>query len=428
MFERKELGSLIDRHSGGGTPGRQVPGFWNGSIPWASVKDFKDGQISISRTEEYISEEGLRSSASNLIPENTVIICSRMAVGRAALSEVPIAINQDLKALFPRRGVNERYLLRVLHWIKERAENLAVGSTVKGIRVADLLGLEIPIAPDTEQPAIANTLDTLDTQIRQTEAIIAKLQQVKQGLLHDLLTRGIDANGQLRPPREQAPELYKASPLGWIPREWEVCSIRDLAEDLTGGAAIKTFEFTDSGVGVIAKADVTNSKYIDISNRTQFVSESVAEAYKSSLVASDAVIISLRDLVPSGPTVGMASLFSSEKRFLLAQGTYGLYLKKHLLMPSLFAEYTRQPFFRELVKGLTVGSTQVHVRSTEYFDLQVRLPPFQEQQDIDNKINGIDKRQELEAQKLEKLKKQKSGLMDDLLTGRVRVNKLLKSA
>ena len=68
---------------------------------------------------------------------------------------------------------------------------------------------------------IAEILDTLDTTIRQTEAIIEKLKQVKQGLLHDLLTRGIDANGELRPPQSQAPHLYKDSPLGWIPREWE---------------------------------------------------------------------------------------------------------------------------------------------------------------------------------------------------------------
>ena len=79
--------------------------------------------------------------------------------------------------------------------------------------------------PFAEQKQVANILETLDTQIRQTEAIIAKLQQVKQGLLHDLLTRGIDENGQLRPPYEQAPELYKESPLGWIPKEWEVSTI-----------------------------------------------------------------------------------------------------------------------------------------------------------------------------------------------------------
>jgi hypothetical protein len=66
-----------------------------------------------------------------------------------------------------------------------------------------------------------SVLDTLDTAIHETEAIIAKLKAVKQGLLHDLLTRGIAANGELRPPQAEAPHLYKASPLGWIPKEDE---------------------------------------------------------------------------------------------------------------------------------------------------------------------------------------------------------------
>jgi type I restriction enzyme S subunit len=80
--------------------------------------------------------------------------------------------------------------------------------------------------PDVgEQRKFAEVLDTLDTTIRQTEAIIEKLTQVKQGLLHDLLARGIDANGELRPPQSQAPHLYKDSPLGWIPREWDASAV-----------------------------------------------------------------------------------------------------------------------------------------------------------------------------------------------------------
>jgi hypothetical protein len=72
-----------------------------------------------------------------------------------------------------------------------------VGSTVKGIRIQDYLDIKTPIADTDAQPFIACILDTLDTAIHETEAIIAKLRAVKQGLLHDLLTRGIDANGEL---------------------------------------------------------------------------------------------------------------------------------------------------------------------------------------------------------------------------------------
>ncbi len=75
----------------------------------------------------------------------------------------------------------------------------------------------MPLPPLPEQRRIAEILDTLDEAIRKTEQVIAKLQQMKQGLLHDLLTRGIDDNGELRDP-ERHPEQFKDSPLGRIPR------------------------------------------------------------------------------------------------------------------------------------------------------------------------------------------------------------------
>ena len=129
-----------------------------------------------------------------------------------------MAINQDVKALFPASGVSAEYLLKLMQYIQPLAEGRAVGSTVKGIRIQDYLNIPVPLAPQEAQPVIAQILDTLDTAIRETEALIDKLKAVKQGLLNDLLTRGIDADGQLRPPQSEAPQLYKESPLGWIPR------------------------------------------------------------------------------------------------------------------------------------------------------------------------------------------------------------------
>ena len=73
-----------------------------------------------------------------------------------------------------------------------------------------------------EQRKIARILTTLDNLIEKTEALIAKYQAIKQGMMHDLFTRGVDAHGHLRPPQAEAPDLYKQSELGWIPKEWEV--------------------------------------------------------------------------------------------------------------------------------------------------------------------------------------------------------------
>lgn len=428
MFEKSELGSLVERQQGGGTPERNNPRFWNGSIPWASVKDFADDQLALNSTEDSITQQGLAASSTNLIPAGTPLVCTRMAVGRCAISNSDVSINQDVKALFPKANVSPQYLLRVIDSLKFQAENVSVGSTVRGIRISDLLGIQTPIAPPHEQPKIAQILDTLDTQIQKTEALIAKLEKIKEGLLHDLFTRGIDHNGQIRPSPQQAPELYKESALGLIPEEWVAQPIEDLVSKISGGAALKTHEFGSSGVGVIAKSDVTSSKFINISIREQFVPRQVAAAYSKSLVTSSCVIVSLRDLVPSAPTVGMGSQFSGNGEFILAQGTYGLYFNETMLLSYLFVEVTRLPWFRSLAKVLAVGSTQVHIRSTEYLKIKLPRPPLDEQFQIRDRIIALDTRLGTERDTLQKLQLLKLGLADDLLTGNIRVTPLLKDA
>lgn len=96
--------------------------------------------------------------------------------------------------------------------------DFAQDGALPSVNQKQLHGIPIPSLGAGNEDQAVEILDTLDTAIRETEALIDKLKAVKQGLLHDLLNRGIDANGQLRPQQSEAPQLYKVSPLGWIPR------------------------------------------------------------------------------------------------------------------------------------------------------------------------------------------------------------------
>ena len=100
----------------------------------------------------------------------------------------------------------------------KQVRGFTAGSAQPVLNIGLVERLATPVPPISEQRRIAEILDTLDEAIRKTEQVIAKLQQMKQGLLHDLLTRGIDDNGELRAP-DQHPEQFKDSPLGRIPRE-----------------------------------------------------------------------------------------------------------------------------------------------------------------------------------------------------------------
>jgi len=163
----KRLGDLVD-FLGGGTPRRDRPEYWGGDIPWASVKDLQSQ--SLETTMETITSEGLANSASHLIPEGTVIIASRVGLGKVAINQKPVAINQDLKALTPRTGnLHPRYLLRFLHSKADYFERAGVGATVKGLTIADYQRLDIALPPMDEQERIVNLLDEAD-QLRKLRA------------------------------------------------------------------------------------------------------------------------------------------------------------------------------------------------------------------------------------------------------------------
>ena len=151
------LGEMILNHIGGGTPDKSNEAYWNGDIPWMSVKDVHQDSMYADRTIDYITPAGLENSSSNLIEANRLIVVMRMAVGRAVINKLPVAINQDLRALFFRDNVTQEYILRIFKILKFETS----GMTVKGIKLWVLLNTPIPLPPLAEQKRIVAKLDEL---------------------------------------------------------------------------------------------------------------------------------------------------------------------------------------------------------------------------------------------------------------------------
>src|SRR5260370_34121766 len=109
-------------------------------------------------------------------------------------------------------------------WTQNHLERFCYAGSTNQVELSrtELVATSLPVPSIHEQSDLVRILRIIDRVARKAETIVEKLKQVKQGLLHDLLTRGVDANGELRLSYEDAPELYKESPLGWIPKEWEV--------------------------------------------------------------------------------------------------------------------------------------------------------------------------------------------------------------
>lgn len=160
MITTKPLGEIAT-FVGGGTPSKKNPDYWNGGIPWASVKDLNC--TTLTKTVDNISKEGVENSATKIIPKGNIIIATRMALGKAIINEMDVAINQDLKAVYCSDEVFPRYLYHYINAKSAYIESLGKGATVKGVTLAVLRGIEVPLPALSEQKRIAAILDKADS-------------------------------------------------------------------------------------------------------------------------------------------------------------------------------------------------------------------------------------------------------------------------
>lgn len=191
-WEVKPLGEL-GRWTGGMTPSMRNPDYWRaGTVPWISSGDVKS--VRLITTAFAISECALKQRTTTLLPAKSVIVVTRSGILRkflpVAMNMIPMAINQDIKALLPNDRVRPEYLLHSLTCNGDRilARCLKSGTTVESIEFPWLKAFTIPIPPVPEQTAIAAILSDMDVEIAALETKLAKARQIKQGMMQELLT------------------------------------------------------------------------------------------------------------------------------------------------------------------------------------------------------------------------------------------------
>lgn len=419
---RFPLGVLLNGIAGGGTPSKGTPGYWNGDIPWASVKDFEDSKFLLEATQDTITKEGLENSSSRLVPAGTPLLCTRMAVGRASMTAKPTAINQDIKALYPdEEKITAAYLIRALHFQQERLERISVGSTVKGITLDQIRELSVYAPPVEEQKAIAAVLDTLDDAIQATEALLRKQTLVKEGLLQDLLTRGVDENGRLRPRWQERPEQYKNSALWTIPKRWQVVRLDDVCEHITKGSTPTTFGhgWVEEGI-LFLRSECVSEHGFAMSGSEKITPEAHKSMARSAIKGGD-ILMTITGYIGRTcryPTeMPEANINQHIARIRIAS--------EQILYPDYAVWALKDPRQTKRLELEVTGLAYPQIGLLQVQNILLVLPPLEEQKSISKTLDAHEDRIQQEKKSLEKLRRLKSGLMQDLLTGDRRVTPAL---
>lgn len=342
-------------------------------------------------------------------------------IGKAAAfcGTQPAVTSGDTIVLRPGQRADGRFLGYAANSISanKHKSRMGQGSSVFHISASHIGRYRLPLPPLPEQRAIAAVLDTIDDAIQKTEQIIAKLQQVKQGLLHDLLTRGIDDNGELRDP-ERHPQQFQDSPLGRIPKGWTVQLVDEVAVRGSGHTPSKRVpSYWNGGIKWVSLADSWRLDRTYIFDTDKEISE-LGIANSSAVKHTAGTVVVSRDA-----GVGKSAILG-----------VGMAVSQHFIawrcsdrLSELFFYYWLQ-HKKPMFEAIAFGSTIQTIGLPFFKRLRMAVPPRDEQDAAAARIRAIENAVDQETMEAEKLRALKAGLAEDLLTGRVRTTSLVEVA
>ena len=410
-------------------PGRwQEPGK---GVPLIRGQDYSSGKVDVANL-KYVHDRVASKYSRSTVFQGDILFSIVGYVGLCAV--VPkdaegANITQTTARVAPSEGIHSGYLAQYIRSrpFKNEIKKYTKGSAQPGLNLDDVEKMVVS-RPQSfrEQSAIARTLETLDSQIEKTQALIAKLEQVKEGLLHDLLTYGVDENGELRPSPEDAPKLYKQSRLGPIPEAWDAVTLEEVVRRSGGllqtgpfGAQLHSHEYVSSGVPVIMPQDMVGNR-LSVASIARVTEEKAADLSRHRVEENDLVF------ARRGELSRCISVKSAQAGWLCGTGCLLARISERETDANWLAQVYRRPAIQSQVLGRAVGSTMANLNTSILAGLVIGRPPIGEQQEVSRRLTVISERIDCERRKQSKLLAEKSGLMDDLLTGRVRVTPLLE--
>ncbi len=387
-WEEKKLGTVLSSTLGGGTPSRKIEEYWEGSIPWATVKDLH-GEKYKSSAMEFITKKGLNNSSSKLIPINSLIISTRMGLGKFFINKEEIAINQDLKGLIPNKNILIEFLYYIYQIASNYIESIGKGSTVKGIRLEELHNLRINIPSLEEQGKIANFLSKIDEKIAILEDKLQLWKTYKKGIMQQLFSQ------QLR---------FKDDEGNSYP-DWEEKYLNQFVNRIT-----RKNESLESNL------PLTISAQFGLVDQGTFFNKKVAsENLKGYYLILNGEFAYNKSYSKGFPFGTIKRLDNYDKGVL---STLYICFRPFDIVSDFLVQYFDSSYWHEQISLIAVEGARNHgllnVSVNDFFKTKHIIPCFEEQKKIANFLNTINKKLEKIANELKSNEDFKKGVLQKM--------------
>lgn len=394
------LSDLVDV-IGGGTPKTTEESYWNGSIPWLSVKDFCGDKKYVYNTEKSITEEGLNNSSTKLLHKDNIIISARGTVGELAMIPYDMAFNQSCFGLIP-KGNNDPHF--VYYLLKDKVRSLksqTQGSVFDTITKATFDRIECADYSEEDQRRIASILSSLDRKIELNNKINADLEEMAQAIFKNWF---VDfepfKNGK-----------FVDSELGMIPEGWKVGRLDEIA-DVVGGSTpskAKPEYYTQKGIAWLTPKDLSNHPAVYTSRGVIDITEEGYNSTSTKLMPKGTILFTSR------APIGYISIAQND--ICTNQGFKSLVPKK---AGTCFL-YCFLKYVTPEIENKSTGSTFKEASGSLMKSLQVIMPEQKVFEDFETIVSPLFARIESLEKENSRLSLLRDTLLPRLMSGELEV-------
>mgnify|MGYP004466319893 CR=1 FL=1 len=382
----------------GGTPSTTMAEYWGGNIAWCTPSDITSTPTKyINATERTITDAGLKNSAATVMPAGSILLCTRATIGELKINSIPMATNQGFKNITINNSGNAEFLYYLLQTKKNCMLDLAIGSTFLEISKTALIKIPLQIPMHDEQSKIADALSDIDNLVVVLEKQIAKKKAIKQGTMQELLT------GNRRLPGFSG--------------EWETRTLHEISNEMVDGpfgSNLKTEHYTtERQVRIIQLSNIGEAGWNNAN--VKYTTFSHAAELQRCIVQPGSILIA--KMMPAGRAIICPD---NEKSYIL--GSDVVKVVPNSSVDSRYLVYaTKSRFYLDQIADDTQGSTRARTSVSKLRKTAILFPEKDEQIAIADILSEMDMEIAALEGKIAKYRQIKQGMMQQLLTGKIRL-------